>query len=71
MSVKFIVKKFLKYFILMVFLTGCANLKEVDVSLTGIELEYYPAHPYQEEPSIFEGFDTHLPKLMPMNKDKK
>ena len=55
----------------MVFLTGCANLKEVDVSLTGIELEYYPAHPYQEEPSIFEGFDTHLPKLMPMNKDKK
>tara|TARA_R100001015_G_C4503227_1_gene77131 strand:+ start:178 stop:345 length:168 start_codon:yes stop_codon:yes gene_type:complete len=52
--------------------TGCANLKEVDISLTGIEMEYYPAHPSQEDPSIFGGplpkvGDT-LPKLMPMTK---
>ena len=65
-------KQFLKYLILITLFTGCANLKEVDISLTGIEMEYYPAHPTQEEPSIFGGpllkvGDT-LPKLMPMTK---
>ena len=68
-------KQFLKYLVLIILLTGCANLKEVDISLTGIEMEYYPAHPSQEEPSIFGGplpkvGDT-LPKLMPMTKNKK
>tara|TARA_R100000008_G_scaffold86087_1_gene77841 strand:+ start:640 stop:843 length:204 start_codon:yes stop_codon:yes gene_type:complete len=66
------VKQFLKYLILITLFTGCANLKEVDISLTGIEMEYYPAHPSQEEPSIFGGAlpkvgDT-LPELMPMTK---
>ena len=52
--------------------TGCANLKEVDISLTGIEMEYYPAHPSQEEPRNFGGpipkAGETLPKLMPMTK---
>jgi len=66
------VKQFLKYLILITLFTGCANLKEVDISLTGIEMEYYPAHPSQEEPSIFGGplpkAGDALPKLMPMTK---
>ena len=68
-------KQFLKYLILITLFTGCANLKEVDISLTGIEMEYYPAHPYQEEPSIFGGelpkIKEGLPELMPMTKNKK
>lgn len=65
-------KQFLKYLILVTLFTGCANLKEVDISLTGIEMEYYPAHPSQEEPSIFGGplpkIGDALPALMPMTK---
>ena len=65
-------KQFLKYLILITLFTGCANLKEGDISLTGIEMEYYPAHPSQEEPSIFGGplpkAGDSLPKLMPMTK---
>ncbi len=66
-------KEFLKYLILItLFTAGCANLKEVDISLTGIEMEYYPAHPSQEDPSIFGGplpkAGETLPKLMPMTK---
>ena len=49
-------------------LTGCANLKEVDVSLTGIELEYY--EPPVPQPQKNVAPLTSWPKLMPMD-DKK
>ena len=58
-------KEFFKYLILIILLTGCANLKEVDVSLTGIELEYYEPPVPQPEKNVAPL--TSWPKLMPMN----
>ena len=61
-------KVFLKYLILIILLSGCANLKEVDISLTGIELEYYEAPQPQQNESVAP-LPT-WPQLMPMNKSK-
>ena len=36
---------------------GCGsvrNIKEVDFGITGLEMEFYPNHPSQEEKSIFD-----------------
>ena len=36
--------------------SGCGslrNIKEVDFGITGLEMEFYPSHPFQEEPGIF------------------
>ena len=30
------------------------NIKEVDFGITGLEMEFYPSHPSQEEKSIFD-----------------
>ena len=69
-----------------IFLMGCAsvpNLKEVDLSITGLEMEFYPSSPSQEDRSIFDYsadidqiYNTkkneqklvNLPELMPMTK---
>ena len=52
---------------------GCKNLKEIDLSITGFEAEYYPAHPEQDAGGFF-GVTTNsvraapasYPQLMPM-----
>ena len=38
---------------------GCKslpNVKELDFSITGLELEFYPSHPDQEKPGFFGNF---------------
>ena len=59
--------------------SGCRNIKTVEANLGGLEIQYYPTLPQQEEPSIFDwGQNKDLvapanwsgPKLMPM-KGKK
>ena len=65
--------------------SGCGsvrNVKEIDLSITGLEMEFYPEHPSQEEKSFFDfGVVTNLnhmavparwdgPKLMPLNRNK-
>tara|TARA_R100001594_G_scaffold21024_5_gene40681 strand:+ start:506 stop:733 length:228 start_codon:yes stop_codon:yes gene_type:complete len=52
---------------------GCKNLKEIDISLTGFEAEYYPAHPDQESGGFFgavtnvvHAMPASYPQLMPM-----
>ena len=52
---------------------GCANLKEVDIGITGFEAEYYPAHPDQERGGFFgsatnsvRAVPVSYPQLMPM-----
>lgn len=54
-------------------LLGCANLKEIDLSITGFEAEYYPAHPEQESGGFFGAVTNSVravpvsyPQLMPM-----
>jgi hypothetical protein len=37
--------------------SGCGslrNVKEIDFGITGLEMEFYPSHPSQEEKSIFD-----------------
>ena len=55
--------------------SGCRNSKTVEANLGGLEIQYYPTLPQQEEPSIFDwGQNKDLvapanwsgPKLMPM-----
>ena len=57
---------------------GCGslrNVKEIDFGFGGLEMEFYPAHPSQEEKSIFDfGIVTNrihatpvaYPRLMPL-----
>lgn len=52
---------------------GCANLKEIDIGITGFEAEYYPAHPEQERGGFFgaatnsvRAVPVSYPQLMPM-----
>ena len=56
---------------------GCANLKEVDIGITGFEAEYYPAHPDQERGGFFgaatnsvRAVPVSYPKLMPLNRKR-
>ena len=55
--------------------SGCRNIKSLEADFGGLDIEYYPALPQQEEPSIFDwGQNKDLvapanwsgPKLMPM-----
>ena len=53
---------------------GCKNLKEIDLSITGFEAEYYPAHPEQERGGFFgaatnsvRAVPVSYPQLMPMS----
>ena len=34
--------------------TGCRNIKTVELDFGGLEIEYFPSHPSQEEKSIFD-----------------
>jgi len=44
-----------KYLILpILFLTGCKNIKSVEADFGGLDIQYYPTLPQQEEPSIFD-----------------
>ena len=61
---------------------GCKNIKSFEADFGGLDIEYYPSHPSQEEKSIFDfgmtttnrinvvpaGWDG--PILMPMNRNK-
>ena len=33
---------------------GCQNIKTVELDFGGLDVEYYPSHPSQEEKSIFD-----------------
>jgi hypothetical protein len=33
---------------------GCKNIKSVEADFGGLEIEYFPGHPSQEEKSIFD-----------------
>ena len=60
--------------------SGCQNIKSLEVDFGGWDVEYFPAHPSQEEKSIFDfGSKTEDlvvpanwrgPLLMPMTRDK-
>ena len=56
---------------------GCANLKEIDIGITGFEAEYYPAHPEQERGGFFgaatnsvRAVPVSYPQLMPMSRNR-
>ena len=62
--------------------SGCwsvRNVKEIDLSITGLEMEFYPEHPEQEEKGFFGNTAQDLvvpatwdgPKLMPMKRTEK
>ena len=64
--------------------TGCtsiSNLKEVDFGITGLEMEFYPSSPSQNDITIFDhkpeidkiyrqkkNLQKNNPKLMPLRK---
>lgn len=60
--------------------SGCQNIKSFEADFGGVDIEYYPTHPSQEEKSIFDwGSKTEDlvvpanwdgPLLMPMTRDK-
>ena len=60
--------------------SGGQNIKSLEVDFGGLDVEYFPAHPSQEEKSIFDfGSKTEDlvvpanwrgPLLMPMTRDK-
>jgi len=60
--------------------SGCQNIKSLEVDFGGLDVEYFPTHPSQEEKSIFDfsGTANDLvvpatwdgPKLMPMKRNK-
>ncbi len=65
----------------VIWCSGCRNIRSVDADLGGLEIEYWPSHPSQEDKSIFDfgvvtnrlnavpvGWDG--PLLMPRNKEK-
>ena len=56
--------------------SGCRNIKTVEANLGGLEIQYYPTLPQQEEPSIFDWGQSEQrvvpanfkgPLLLPMN----
>lgn len=56
---------------------GCKNLKEIDLSITGFEAEYYPSHPSQESGGFFgaatnavRAVPVSYPQLMPLSRDR-
>jgi hypothetical protein len=60
--------------------SGCQNIKSLEVDFGGLDVEYFPTHPSQEEKSIFDfGSKTEDlvvpanwrgPLLMPMTRNK-
>lgn len=61
--------------------SGCQNIKTLEIDFGGLDVEYYPTHPSQEEKSIFDFSGTAQdlvvpadwdgPLLMPMKRTKK
>lgn len=61
--------------------SGCQNIKSFEADFGGVDIEYYPTHPSQEEKSIFDWgsktedlvvpADWDGPLLMPMKRTKK
>tara|TARA_R100000900_G_scaffold127679_2_gene102603 strand:- start:810 stop:1094 length:285 start_codon:yes stop_codon:yes gene_type:complete len=63
---------FLLSIICILFGSGCKNIKSLEADFGGLDIEYYPTHPAQEEKSIFDwGVTTNkfraMPALMEMN----
>ncbi len=64
--------------------SGCwsvRNVKEIDLSITGLEMEFYPEHPDQEDKGFFGAITNRVVpgpivvpasyrELMPMTKDR-
>ena len=64
--------------------SGCGsvrNVKEIDLSITGLEMEFYPEHPSQEDTGFFGAITNRVVpgpivvpasyrELMPMTRDK-
>ena len=64
--------------------SGCwsvRNVKEIDLSITGLEMEFYPEHPEQEEKGFFGAITNRVVpgpivvpasygELIPMTRDK-
>tara|TARA_B100000945_G_C20020392_1_gene429699 strand:+ start:186 stop:422 length:237 start_codon:yes stop_codon:yes gene_type:complete len=60
--------------------SGCQNIKTLEIDFGGLDVEYYPTHPSQEEKSIFDFSGTAQdlvvpadwdgPLLMPMKRNK-
>jgi len=60
--------------------SGCQNIKSFEADFGGVDIEYYPRHPSQEEKSIFDWgsktedlvvpADWDGPLLMPMTRDR-
>jgi len=47
--------------------SGCRNIKTLEADLGGLDIEYYPSHPSQEKPSIFDwGITTNKLRAMPV-----
>ena len=77
--VRFLVIAGLALFVLFIG-AGCQHIKSLEVDFGGLDVEYFPAHPSQEEKSIFDfGSKTEDlvvpanwrgPLLMPMTRDK-
>ena len=77
--VRFLVIAGLALFVLFIG-AGCQNIKSLEVDFGGLDVEYFPAHPSQEEKSIFDfGSKTEDlvvpanwrgPLLMPLTRDK-
>jgi hypothetical protein len=74
-------KRILVVIVLSAFATwagsGCKNVKEIDISLTGFEAEYYPATPEQDTGGVFgsktntpQAVPVAYPRLMPLNRER-
>ena len=58
--------------------SGCQNIKSLEVDFGGLDVEYFPSHPSQEEKSIFDfslatnvppfAMPASYPRLMPMSR---
>tara|TARA_Y100001963_G_scaffold83332_1_gene115470 strand:- start:104 stop:382 length:279 start_codon:yes stop_codon:yes gene_type:complete len=58
--------------------SGCQNIKSMQLDFGGLDVEYFPSHPSQEEKSIFDfseapsgppfAMPAGYPELMPMSR---
>jgi len=49
--------------------SGCQNIKSLEVDFGGLDVEYFPTHPSQEEKSIFDFSGTAQDLVVPANWD--
>ena len=49
--------------------SGCQNIKSFEADFGGVDIEYYPTHPSQEEKSIFDFGSRTEDLVVPANWD--